>query len=218
MLLLPFIVITVATMAIFFLAGISYVNTENLIARDRLHSLEGDHVALTLGLEAFRTENGDFPSGDGWQSLVSVYAPRRREQPEGSEWIYTKISAGYSLCFIAGAPDIYADASRYICTEGEFSEPPEYTPPPGYEAPDDWVGMIYLASFDIPYGQSSEYFEFLFSELLTYEIESGEPEYYWRISGDDLPAGLFFNTMTGLISGTTTEAGTYDITIEVVRN
>src|SRR5581483_8704099 len=51
---------------------------------------------------------------------------------------------------------------------------------------------------------------------LTCPAAGGAAPYTWSISSGSLPPGLMLNSLTGLISGQPTVAGTYPFTIRVV--
>ncbi len=49
----------------------------------------------------------------------------------------------------------------------------------------------------------------------TLTATGGDGSYVWSVTVGSLPTGLSLNTSTGLISGTPTEVGTFDFTVEV---
>jgi hypothetical protein len=104
--LLPFIMMTIAVTSVFFLAGINYVSTDHLVERERIEWLAGEYVAITMGLEAYRAENGAFPTGPDWRSRIEVYSPGRHlPVRDGDDWAYSAAAGGYSLCFSASTGD-----------------------------------------------------------------------------------------------------------------
>jgi hypothetical protein len=70
-------------------------------------------------------------------------------------------------------------------------------------------GNLKITTTHFPYGQVG------ISYTITVEATGGHGSYTWSISEGDLPAGLTLDSATGVISGTPTTAGKYDLKVQV---